>query len=197
MASKNKNRHIKNNFGFIFDVIKISKIKLAIIGILAVLALVTGIIVAIKTADYYDDKYNFLQFGFTFWGRLVSMVLVALICFGCGFTKWLFPIAMLMLGYRAYLLGLYLTLIIVANGISGIVVGIIVVLPCQLMALAALSIMYILLCRLNQDESCCGGGSVIKQRLKVLAITLIVLLVICLLETFLLSIFSPTIILIV
>ncbi|MBQ8792468.1 MAG: hypothetical protein IJZ62_02500 [Clostridia bacterium] len=197
MTTKNKNRHFKNQFGFIFEVVKISKVKLIILGVLAVIALLTGIIVAIKTSSCYDDNYNFLEFGFSFWGRLLSMLLIALICFGCGFTKWLFPIALVMLAYRAYLLGLYLTLIIIANGLVGVVIGIIVVLPCQLIALAVLTIMYVLLSRLNKDENCCGGGSVIKQRLKVFAIAVIVLLVVCLLESLLLSIFSPTIILIV
>ena len=197
MTAKNKNRQVKNHFGFIFDVIKVSKFKLILIGAISLIALLTGVFIAIKTASFYGDRYSFLKFSFTFWGRLLSMLLVALICFGCGFTKWLFPIALLMLGYRAYLLGLSIALIIVANGLSGVVISIIVVLPCQLFALIALSIMYILLNRLNKDESWCGGGSVIKQRIKVLVIVVIALLVISLLETFLLNIFSPTIILIV
>ena len=53
---------------------------------------------------------------------MLSMILFLMICLGCGFTKWLFPIALLMLSYRAYLLGLSLALIIIANGLIGVVV---------------------------------------------------------------------------
>ncbi|MBE7073875.1 MAG: hypothetical protein E7379_02150 [Clostridiales bacterium] len=197
MTTKNKNRHFKNQFRFIFDIVKLSKFKLIILAVLAVIALLTGIIVAIKTSSYYNASFNFFEFGFSFWGRLLSMLLIAIICFCCGFSKWLFPIALLMLAYRAYLLGLYLTLIIIANDFVGVVIGILVVLPCQLFALTVLTVMHVLLLRLNKDENCCGGGDKTKQRVKVFVIAIIVLLVICLLESLLLSIFSPTVILIV
>ena len=199
MTAKHKNRQFKNHFSFIFELLKESKLKLIILAALTIIALLTGIIVACKTGRGYEDidKFDLLNFGFGFWGRLFSMLLVALICFGCSFCPFLFPIALIFLAYRGFLLGLDLTLIIICNTFSGIVVSILVILPCQLIALAVMVLMYVLLCKTQKDFKCFGGGKVVHQRLKVLLLALGVLIAVCLVESLLFTLLSPNVILIV
>lgn len=190
MTTKNIKRH---DFTRILDLIKHSKLKLILIGTLCLVMLFTGIIVAIKGCDNCDgvELFDFCSFGSSFWGRLLSMVLVALICFGCSFTKWLFPLALLFLSYRGYLLGLNLALIIACNGFVGIVAAVLVILPCQLCVIALISLMYAALCKIRAE--CIKG----KEMFLIFIISLVLLLAVCLIETILFALFSPNIILIV
>ena len=200
MTKNNKKRNFKGNFNLIADTIKGSKIVAIILCTLLVITLLTGIIVAIKSNVNYDKLQKigvvcFDKSGF-FW-RFLSMLFVALICFGCSFSDWLMPFAMLFLCYRSYLLGVNLCLIISVNGIGGVVSAILIVLPCQLLALITLAIFYLLLRRKNKDFKCYGRNSNDRQKGKVVIFTLFLLLAICLLESLLQAIFSPTIILVI
>lgn len=205
MTIKNKNRQIRKNFGFIFDLMKESKIKTIILSAIVLIAFLTGIIVAIKTKASYGSLSNLGVVCFekggvissSFFTRLLSMLLIALICFGCSFTDYLFPLAILFLSYRGYLLGINICLIIAVNGIGGIVTAILVVFPCQLIALAVLSLFYLLMSKTCRDFRAFGGCRVPNQKLKIIVITLIVLIAICLLEALLLAIFSPKVILVI
>ena len=199
MTSKNKNRQFKNKFSFIYELIKHSKLKIILFASLTFIAFLTGIIVACKIGRGYDglDRFDLFDFGFGFWGRLFSMLFVASICFGCSFIKFLFPLAMTFLAYRGYLLGLDLALIVICNNFSGIVVSLLIILPCQLAALSVLILMYILLCKLQKEAGCCGKGKNLGEKFKIFIFALIILLVICALESILFVVMSPNVILIV
>ncbi|MBO5394874.1 MAG: hypothetical protein J6A28_03110 [Clostridia bacterium] len=195
MTTKHKNRQ---PLSFVFDLLQQSKLKVILLGCFAFTAFLTGIIVAARTGSSFDDvaEFDIFSFGSGFWGRLFSMILVASICFGCSFTKFLFPLALLFLAYRGYLLGINITLIIVFNGLTGIVGALLVVLPCQLLALFVMLLMYILLCKTRKD---CGlvSGTCMKQCFVIFLGALIFLSVVCILESLLFALFSPTVILIV
>lgn len=205
MTKKNKNRQIGKEFGFIFDLVKESKLKTIVLTAIVLIAFLTGIIVAIKTKASYDNLNNFGVVCFqkggvvnsSFFTRLLSMLLVMLICFGCSFTDYLFPLSILFLSYRGYLLGVNISLIIAVNGLGGVVTAILVVLPCQLLALAVLSGFYILMSKTRKDFRAFGGCRVPNQKLKILVLTLIILFAICLIEALLLAIFSPRVILVI
>lgn len=203
MTIKNKNRQLKQSFGFAFDMVKESKIKVIIIAAVILITFLTGIIVALKTkADYSTlERLGVVCFGrngvnTSFFTRILSMILIALVCFGCSFTDYLLPVAVLFLAYRGYLLGVNICLIIAVNGIGGIIFSILIVFPCQIIALAILSLFYILLSKTNKDKRCFGRARVPNQKMKIFIIVLVILVLICLLEALLLVIFSPKVILV-
>ena len=86
---------------------------------------------------------------------------------------------------------------IVRFGFSGTIISIIVAFPCQLLALAILIIFFVIMLKTNKDYRCWGGCRTPHQRLKILLITLIVLLILCALESLLLALFSAKVILVI
>lgn len=204
MRQKKKINNLKERFGFCFELLKESKLKVIIFSILLVIAIFTGIIVAIKTHSHFEvgSSYGIVDITTgglttTFFARLFSMLLIAIIVFGCSFLPYLLPIAIIFLGYRAYLLGLNITLMIILYGFSGILVCLLIALPCQLIALAILTLFYILMCKTNKDYKCFGIGRTTNQKAKIIFFTLISLLVLCLIESLFLSLFSAKIILVI
>lgn len=204
MTTKKKNNQFKENFAFSFELLKESKIKVIITAILLFIAILTGIIVAARTHTHYQigENYGVVDVSSgglttTFFARLFSMALIALIVFGCSFLPWLFPLAMIFLCYRAYLLGLNITLMIILYGLPGVVISLIVALPCQLIALLVLSLFYLLMAQTAKDFKCFGGTRTPSQRMKIIMITLILILALCILESILLWIFSAKIILVI
>lgn len=205
MTKINKNRNLFQNFRFALDLLKESKIKIIIMSVVISIAFLTGIIVAIKTkADYFDlNNLGVLCFekggviNGSFFSRLLSMMVVALVCFGCSFTDYLFPISIIFLSYRGYLLGVNICVIIAVNGFAGIVVAMLIALPCQLIVLGVLSLFYILTSKTNKDYKKFGFCRVPNQKMKIVLIATAVLISICLLESLLLAIFSPKVILVI
>ncbi len=204
MTNKNKNRLFKDFTNFIFENIKINKILLIIISILTFITFLTGIIVAAKTHSSLIDSDNFGTVDVsnggitsTFFTRLLSMLFVMLILFGCSFIIYLLPIGVIFIIYRGYLLGLNICLMIVRFGFSGTIISIIVAFPCQLLALAIFIIFFVIMLKTNKDYRCWGGCRTPHQRLKILLITLIVLLILCALESLLLALFSAKVILVI
>lgn len=201
---KNKKNQFKENFSFSFELLKECKLKVIITAILLVVAILTGIIVAARTHTHYQigENYGVVDVSSgglttTFFARLFSMLLIAVIVFGCSYLPFLFPLAMIFLCYRAYLLGLNITLMIILYGLPGVVVSLIVALPCQLIALLLLTIFYLLMAQTTKDFKCFGGTRTPSQRMKIIIITLIMLLAICVVESILLWIFSAKIILVI
>ena len=205
MTRKNKNRFFKDSCTFVFNIIKECKIKTIIITTFIVIAFLTGIIVAAKTHNNYNifDNFGVVDISSnevsssTFFTRLFSMLFIFLILFGCSYNKYLFPMGFIFLIYRAYLLGLNICLMIVFYGFSGVVVSIIVAFPCQLAVLATLAIFFILMsktfCDNNRFERC----KVPKQKTKIALYSVIILLLLCILESILLALFSAKIILVI
>ena len=203
MIKKNKNI-FKENISFCFEILKECKLKVLITGLLIIIAILTGIIVASRTHSYYDISENFgvvdVSSGgltTTFFARLFSMLLIGAIVFGCSFLHFLYPLAMIFLCYRAYLLGLNITLMLILYGLPGVVVSLIVALPCQLVALIVLTMFYLLMSKTSKDYKCFGGGKIPYQRKKLIILSLISLLIICVIESILLWIFSAKIILVI
>ena len=205
MTNKNKNRFFKDIFEFVLDCVKACRIKTIIILVLMVIALITGIIVAVRTKDSYSisDSFGVVDISSnsvnssTFFTRLLSMLLVFAILLGSSYNNYTFAIGLIFLGYRAYLLGLNLCLLIVFYGFSGVVVSVIVAFPCQLLTLVVLSIFFIPMSKTFCDQRNFGGCRMPKQKTKIIVSTLICLLLLCLLETILLALFSAKVILVI
>ena len=205
MTNKNKNRIFISGRNFIFDNIKSCKIKFFAIAIALLIALLTGIIVAIRThkSIFVNDNFGVVDISSnqvspsTFFTRLLSMLVMFLLLFGCSTTKYLFPVSLIFLAYRSYLLGLNACLMIVVYGFSGVVISVIVALPCQLLVLATLCIFYILMSKTFNDCRCFGSCSTPRQKTKIALTTLIILILLCIIESLLLLLFSAKIILVI
>jgi hypothetical protein len=204
MTYKSKNRQFKEEARFAFDILKESKIKTIIVSVVVLIALLTGIIVAARTHTAFAsiDNYGIIDvktgtLTTTFFTRFFSMLFIGLILLGCSFSVYLFPIGVVFIAYRAYLLGLNICLMIVHYGFSGVIVTIIVAFPCQLIALALMCLFFILMSKTIKDFKCFGGCRVPKQRMKIIICGLLCLLIICIFESLLLLLFSAKVILVI
>lgn len=203
MTKNNKKFNLINIKTSILECLKQHKIKTLIMLITILIAFLTGFIIAIKTRSDWgtgewfgviDARTGVLTT--TFLTRLLSMTFIFLILLGCCFSKFLFPIAVIFISYRAYLLGLNITLLIIFYGMSGAIFSILIALPCQLLAILILSVFYIVFYQINKDCSCYGGESV-KKKVYVCLVTFVLLISVCLIESILLFIFSPRMILVI
>ena len=194
MTIKNKKRQNLSFVNNLKEITNISKWKIILYSVIIFIALLTGIIIAIKTSkeSVYLEKYNLLDFGYGFWGRLFSTLFVTMVCFGSSFLPWLFPLALIIIGYRAYLLGIALCWIIICNSFMGVIFALFVILPCQLAVLAVITLLYLMLCK-QRKEFCLDG----RKRWVLLLIAVIILIALCVVESILFSLFSPDIILVI
>ena len=205
MTNKHKNRLFADATNFIFDIVKQCKIKTIIILTVTIIALITGIIVGVRVQNNYNTINNFGVVDIsengvvasTFFTRLLSIMVVFLILLASSFNNYTFVIGIIFLGYRAYLLGLNICIMVVVYGFSGIVVSIIVAFPCQLIILAILGLFFILMSKTFCDYRAFGGCKIPKQKTKVVLTTLCLLLLFCLVETILLALFSAKVILVI
>ena len=205
MTNKHKNRLFADATNFIFDTVKQCKIKTIIILTVTIIALITGIIVGGRVQNNYNTINNFGVVDIsengvvasTFFTRLLSIMVVFLILLASSFNNYTFVIGIIFLGYRAYLLGLTICIMVVVYGFSGIVVSIIVAFPCQLIILAILGLFFILMSKTFCDYRAFGGCKIPKQKTKVVLTTLCLLLLFCLVETILLALFSAKVILVI
>ncbi len=204
MINKSKKRQFNEFAGFAIDIIKECKLKVILISAIMIIALLTGIIVAARTHSTYLGIENYgivdVRTGTlttTFFSRLLSMLFIALIMFGCSFSVYLMPIAVLFLAYRAYLLGLNICLMIIFYGFSGVVVSIVVAFPIQLIALATLLLFYILMSKTCKDYKSFGGCKVPKQKSRLILSAVIILFLLCIIESLFVVMFSAKVILVI
>lgn len=204
MTKKNKNFTFKQCKDFAFESIKECKIRAIVLLIVMLVSLITGIIIAIKTHSNWgtanglgiiDVKTGGLTS--TFFTRFLSVLFIYLILFGASYISYLFPLAVIILGYRSYLLGLNTCLIIILHGFSGAILSMLIALPCQLLVLFTLAVFYILLCKTTKDYKCFGGSRIKNQKMLICLSALIILFALCVVESILLLIFNAKIILII
>jgi hypothetical protein len=74
--------------------------------------------------------------------RILSTLVVMLLLFMFSKSKWLIPFAVMLIFYRAYLLGINIGIMLKFYGISGIFVGIIFIFPIQLVTLFLLTFFF-------------------------------------------------------
>lgn len=196
-SSKNRAFYAIKEVGV--DAIKKNKFKFLFLAVIAMIAILTGVIIAIKTQSIstftrlLGEKKECLN-GTTFWLRLLSMLVVYTFIVLASLSPWLCPIAFLFVAYRAFLMGGNITLLIVFNGISGMVVGLLVVLPCQLISLALFVFLFLLLCEAKNYKKCYGCERVKNYWLLLVLIGVLLITIVCLVESLLISLLSPSVI---
>ena len=204
MTKNNKNIVIKQAQDFVISSLKECKLRTIIMGVSIVIMFITGIIVAARTHSDFGTIENFGVYDIrtgglssTFLTRLFSMFFVYLVMFGCSFFDFLFPIAVILISYRSYLLGLNILYMIIFYGFSGVLLSVIIAFPCQIVILLLLALFYILLARTTKDKKCFGSYQISRQREKICLICALALFVVCLCESLLLFLFSAKVILVI
>ncbi len=178
-----------------------AKGRLIVAVLVAIICFVAGIVICASIPKCFPgDEYllscNGVKSGFgAFFSRSFSALLVMGVCFVTTLTPWTMPIAVLVLGFRGYLLGYNICCLCASFGMSGMLNAILIVVPCQLCMLIALTMFFAFI---SKATACCkkfGKGSV--SRLKIFLCFLAVILIINLIETLLLLLFSAKVILVI
>ena len=181
-----------------------NKFLIISLSVIIFLGLLTGILVAIKSGICIDNitHYNIkvcehsgqLQFAGV-WERFRSVLVNVMLITVASLYVLLIPIGYVVLAYRAYLLGFNIAILICLFGVSGAITSILVILPCQLLLLAVLSVFFCVMISIMDAKKRFGrcGQSVFK----VLILFLSVLFVICVVEAILLGVFSANTILVI
>ncbi len=185
------------------DCLNASKTKLIITSFILFVGLVLGIILAVQFKNgasiYILKDFGIVEFvgsgvTTTFFSRLLSCLLIMLLLFGCSFTPFLTPLAILLLAFRSYLLGFNFCLMLLTYGVSGIIVAIFVILPCQILLILLLTLYFFMLNKNNCDKRCYGGGG---NKLKTILCFFLIMALVCLTETVLLLIFNANVIIVI
>ena len=172
--------------------------------IFALIGFLTGIFTAIRYGngeslvcfnDFSLSQYLSGELGTRdlFLSRLFSTTICTLIIFITSFSVFLLPVGFILITYRAYLISLNCSLIIIVNGLGGILTCLLIIIPCQILSLLALALFCSFSCKRAVAKKKYGTSCKIWDKL---LICYIALLVINGLETLLLYLFSSRIILV-
>lgn len=172
--------------------------------VFVLIGILTGIFTAIRYArgasliafdDFSLSQYLAGDLGTSdlFFSRLFSTTVFSIIICVCSCTIFLIPINFLLLTYRAYLVSLNCSIIIIVNGLSGIVTCLLIVLPCQLISLLIITLFCSFSCKRAVLKKKYGRPCKIWN---ILLLTIVALLIVNGIETLLLYLFSSKIILV-
>ncbi len=172
--------------------------------IFCLIGLLTGIFTAIKYANG-ASLINFNDFSISqflsgelgskdlFLSRLFSSTILSIIICFCSFCVYLMPVNLILITYKAYLISLNCSIIIIINGLGGIVTCMLIIIPCQLLSLLVMIIFCAYSCKRAIQKKKYGTTCKIWDKF---IIAYILLLLINLIETLLLYFFSSKIILV-
>lgn len=157
MVKSYKSQSFMNGLKFsCINAIRANKIKLIISFIFIVVAISTGVFVAIRShrncSLYCLQEINLESFytGFAasssaFFSRCFSLCINFVLITGFAFVPSLFPLTLVLVVYRSYLFGLNFVLIFIFYGVGSIFTAVVIVLPCQLLTIFAMVAYYLVL----------------------------------------------------
>lgn len=188
------------------NAIKENKVKIFVSLALVLVAIFTGVFIAIKCHRTYElgrlreISLNDFYMGIAasssaFFSRSISLVVNVLILTGLSFSPFLLPLAQVLFVYRGYLFGLNFALVFIFYGIGGAITGIIVILPCQIATLFVLIMFFVIFQKINRNCRRFGGAECNRFLFVVLGIVLLLLL--NLIETILLCVLSGKVIMVI
>ena len=188
------------------NAIKTNKIKILISFALVLIAISTGIFIAIKNSHscnlgqlkeicLVDFASGFAASSSAFFSRCFSLLVNIAILLVLTLSPHLFFLAEILFVYRGYLFGLNFALIFIFYGLGGVVTGIVVVLPCQLLILFAMIMFYIVFQRINQNRK--KFGCYECNRLLFVIGFVVLLLLVNLAETLLLCLLNGRVIMVI
>ena len=125
--------------------------RIWLISVIVLICFVAGIVLFSSNPYSYPGDEYLLSFkgagdGFgAFFSRTFSITIVTGIIFVLSLNKWLFPLGVALIGFRAYLLGFNISILCSSFGLSGVIDAIIIVIPCQIGMLIGFVLLYALL----------------------------------------------------
>lgn len=188
----------------ITDVFRENKKSTLFYILFCLIGLLTGIFTAIKYAngaslinfnDFSLSQYLAGELGSKdlFFSRLISSTVITVIICLNSFSIYLIPISFLLITYKAYLISLNCSLIIIVNGLGGIVTCLLIIFPCQIIGLLILALFCAISCKRAIVKRKYGTSCKILDKFLIVYFLLIILNII---ETILLYFFSSRIILV-
>ncbi len=179
------------------DIIKSIKWQIILSAVIILIGFIIGMYFAFAhvSLDFTDgDKLmcfltgNMSNFSSLIYRVLSSLVVITLLLLFSK-SKWLTPLALILIFYRAYLLGINIGIMLKFYGVSGIVVAILILFPMQLIQLLFFSMFYFALL----SSQC---SFMIKSVKKFVLISMGVVLILNIVISLLLLLFSPQVILV-
>ena len=206
MINYGKESRLLNIKYSIIEFYKKNKTIIFVIGVLLIIALLTGIFTSIKMYNLDKDidlkKYSIYAlldgsvYSFKyFFLRLVSTLIVCGLLFVFSLNIWVAGFGFALIVYRAFLITLNCTFAIIKCGFSGMLFPLIVILLSQILLIALLGILFILMLN-NAKHKKKFNCVLVDDKYKILYI-LLGILIVALIETLLLVVFKPTTILII
>ena len=197
MAKKKFSGLAYNAKSNILDILKPIKWLLVFSAIVILVGFVVGMIGAFSSinTDLTEGKglISFLTGDMasisSFVGRLCSCLVILLILFLFSKSKWLSPLAIILLFYRSYLLGVNIGLLLKFYGMSGIISAVLIIFPLQLLLNLVFAVFYFVLLKKDSCFFLSTGKFILICLGVVLAINILLFLLLCL--------FSPVVILVV
>jgi len=197
MSSKKFSSLCYNAKTTLIDIVKSIKWQVIFCAVIILIGFIIGMYYgfAYIGADFTDENLlvKFLSGEMSTFStlvcRILSSVIVMFLLLLFSKSKWLSPLAILLIFYRAYLLGINIAIMLKFYGVSGIIVAILILFPLQLFQLIFFSIFYFSLL--------CGEcGLLIKSIKKYVLLSMLAIIIINFVIAILLCLFSPNIILI-
>lgn len=187
--------------------VKANSAKIIILGVLAVLALVTGIFSAVKflqgntTIIFSDFGLQELVSGSAgsgsmFFQRMGSITVVMIFLTLFSLHSSMFVLGGVIIVYRTFLLGLNVTFILLLHGLGGVITALLIILPLQLLMLVLMIAFFVLArdrCAVKSKYGTKGGVNLFI----LIIVFLLALALVNLIETFLLVLTSAKMILII
>ena len=131
------------------------------------LFLLTGLFTALKVSDL-EKAMKMVEYSFEtisdgniyeisfFVKRCLSIFLIIGLLFIFSLNKWCLLFGYILICYRAFLITLNCVLLIRYVGIGGIVNTIIIILPCQIIQILLIGLIFIMLCVCRCEKRDCG-----------------------------------------
>lgn len=204
IAFSKKCSSIKYRF---FDIFKKNRKIMFFLILFAIIGLFTGLFAGIRyfngftIIDFNDFSISaYLSGGLgtsaLFYSRLFSTLVVSTIIWISSLSIFLLPASLVIIIYRSYLLALNCSIIVLFNGLGGIVSCLFIVLPCQLIMMFLIIMFASYAFKYAYSKRRFGSCNDFKIWKKFLVFFFLILLI-NLLETLLLFIFSSRIILVI
>lgn len=182
------------------------KLIIIIFAVIIVIALLTGIFTGIKLFAYKKDL-DIKDFSFesltngsiysfkVFLQRYLSIIFLLFLMVILSITFFTSIFSYILIAYRSFLLSLNCTLLIVFTGLSGLINGIIIIFPCQILNIIILVFTVVIFRGIFKEKKKCGY--IDKTKLKSIWYILLLSFIINIIEVILLLLFKATTILII
>lgn len=200
-----KSKWLEFKYGFT-EFLNKNKWLIIIVSIAIILSLLTGIFTSVKLYNL-DNSIDLEQYSMYtlidgdiysfrfFLLRFLSCLIMVFLLYVFSLNKFLSILGLALIIYRSFLITLNCTFIIIKLGLNGFISVFLIILPCQLLFIVLLALIFVLLTNMQKIKKECGcAESSQKQALLTL---IILLLVVDIVEVILLLIFKPTTILII